>query len=321
MTDPTPDAPKQRPPFLPAAVLATLVALLLQFSAFSKVATAQKRKFVPFLEDNGFKIVEHWAIGALEMLIVVAVLLGYKWKRTWQVTAVFFGGLAGYAAWALIKDVDCGCFGELVPLPRGFSFVMDVCFLVASLVVAGMLGVTKRGLVATLVAAVIASGLGYGYGVASYKPPDDEPIERIETPVTTNAPWWTPGGHTEDAVPGAVVLVEDLELTQDLRRGDELQTWYVFLHDPGCHVCEEVKPFFDLARSEAEAQEVPAVAFMDFLIPVLEDEHGIEYWRWPSTPTVLLVRGGKILEQHAGEDVLFDVMPSQVIERVMSGDL
>jgi hypothetical protein len=77
----------------------------------------------------------------LEVLLGVAMLIGYEMKITVALTAgliVFFTFLTGYSAY-FNKVTDCGCFGDFLKLEPWTSFKKD-------LVLSGMVTILIMGL-------------------------------------------------------------------------------------------------------------------------------------------------------------------------------
>lgn len=331
--------------------LAIMVALLLQFSAFSKIITANRTDFVPIVPKS-WHVPEAWAQGGLEMLVVVGVLAAFRWRRTWQAAALFFAALGGFALSATIKNESCGCFGKVIELPRGFTLGMDIVLFLACLGMAAMLGVRRGAVIATMILALVAGGLGYAYQQAGSEPkrakpvaphtdgpgvsPEDRPPVPDEATTTDHtaanetrpapaptdvAGWWEARpAHAEGVPEAAVTLVEELPMTAPLRQGDADQTWYIFLHDPECEVCQAVKPDVEIAIADSAAQDPPAVRYIMIEIPELGRDFDMPYWVWNGTPTVLIVRHGAVLEEHHGEDV-YDILPAEVERRVTGGEL
>ncbi len=65
---------------------------------------------------------------ALEVILGFALILGWKFKLVWSVTAlliIFFTFLTGYSAY-FNKVTDCGCFGDFIKLKPWDSFKKDV---------------------------------------------------------------------------------------------------------------------------------------------------------------------------------------------------
>lgn len=93
---------------------------------------------------KGLKDYSLWLSGffcALEVLLGVAMLIGYEMKITVALTAVlivFFTFLTGYSAY-FNKVTDCGCFGDFLKLEPWTSFKKD-------LILSGMVAVLITGL-------------------------------------------------------------------------------------------------------------------------------------------------------------------------------
>ncbi|MGP1346197.1 MAG: thioredoxin family protein [Phycisphaerales bacterium] len=162
-------------------VVAILIAGVLQLAAFAKLVSTDPRKIVAgtdWLAERGMliskPIVEGYAIGVLEMVLASFLLVAFRWKHAWTLMAVFFLGLAGFATFAFVEGRPCGCFGDVIKLPKGFSIWMDLGIAGAALGIMGLKGVKAKGFIVTIVLGVLAFGGGYLYGKKSEWPATSE---------------------------------------------------------------------------------------------------------------------------------------------------
>lgn len=239
------------------------------------------------------------AIAVAEFVIALLVALAWRWRGTWLLVPVLFGGLAGFALSRTIGDQPCGCFGALWEPPRGFSLVMDVLFVALGLTLAALRGAPKALVAGSLIAAVAASGIGYGYS-ESTMPPTPEDIRG------------EPGGLTAAERLLAIPDMQDIAAADP----DFDPAWYVFLHDPTCSTCAAMKPVIDQDKLVFEAEGNPFLQVRMFEKGVLANQHGIESHAWETSPAVLVVRGGKVVQQYGGDSTPF---PHEVAAALESG--
>ena len=88
---------------------------------------------ITFLSD--YALLLSLFLVTLEVLLGIALLIGYKIKRTLfslLALVMFFTFLTFYSAY-FKKVTDCGCFGDAIPLTPWQSFYKDIALLVAIL--------------------------------------------------------------------------------------------------------------------------------------------------------------------------------------------
>ena len=83
-------------------------------------------------------------VGGLELVLIFFLLAYRHSKRMWGIAALVFATWGGYAGfWACVK-LPCGCMGELVHIPSGWSLAVDGVFVGASLWLVGALKTPQR---------------------------------------------------------------------------------------------------------------------------------------------------------------------------------
>lgn len=348
-----------------ALVLAVLIAAMLQFAAFAKLISANPRKIVPgtdWLADKvdwlSKPIVEAYFIGVLELAIVVLILAFYRWKHTWTLLAIFFISMAGFASYAAFHGRDCGCFGSVIKLPRGFTVGMDLGIAALAMLVMKLKGIQAKGFIATLIVGAIGFGGGWFYGSKSEFPQTAAFTSDLEirppTPRAAQTGQAAQPGQVEDAsqTPDASTQAESapaqpeyylevdpasvavspslLEVTNAARtliasnllgaerENDMGVAFYIFVHDPACHVCEEYKPIVLEAMQRYADEDNPIVQVREFSVPFLQEHLRIEHWAWESTPTVIILKDGAIIYEVAGSTAIY---PHDAEEKLLNGEL
>lgn len=363
-----------------ALVFAALIAAMLQFAAFAKLISADPRKIVPgtdWLAENtallSKPIIEGYFIGILEMAIVMLILIFHRWRHTWTLLTIFFIGMAGFGAYAALNGRDCGCFGDVIKLPRGFTVWMNLGIAGLSLLIMRLKGIRAKGFIVTLVLSAAAFGGGWVYGMNSEWPSTEEFESDLEvrertdrTPSSDSAAPTTEPDITTDPTdpadatdPDQPVGSEDQTVTEfssessgdpgfflEMRpedvpvtaaqatnaartlvasnlmtaeRRDDLGTaYYLFIHDPACNVCEQLKPMIFDARDRFEEEGNPFIQVREFSVPFLFENLRIQHWAWESTPTVIVVKDGTIIHESAGATV---PVPEEIEAQLMSGEL
>lgn len=307
-----------------SVVVALLIAAVLQFAAAAKLiapsADPSKAVSLPGLAEP---VQRDTLIAIAEMVILMLVLVAHRWKVTWAGVAIMFAGFTGYAAYRAYRNEDCGCFGDLWVPPKGLTLTLDIAFAIAGLCLAFAWGLRKRTLGPVCLAMVVASVAGLGFAHLTATPTAEEAEEEA-------------GGRSvferlADAAGTDVAAADfpDLHRAFNAEPGDPAH--YIFLHDPGCHTCEEMKiacvdaDDLMLEQDDDEFMQVQQHNVFD-----MRDALGIEDYAWPNTPTVVVVRDGQILHHWSGEgapcpgSILTAGTPegaAGVYEHLITGDL
>ena len=87
---------------------------------------------LPFTVFSGIALMLAFFMCALEVLLGIALIIGYKQRSFgWVllIMIIFFTWLTGFSA-ITGKVTDCGCFGDAIPLTPKQSFIKDLILLV-----------------------------------------------------------------------------------------------------------------------------------------------------------------------------------------------
>ncbi|MEM8835555.1 MAG: hypothetical protein AAGD00_07025 [Planctomycetota bacterium] len=260
-----------------ALLLAMCVGFVLQFAAAGKLMSPSPYKTVELptwltTDANGapVEVLADYLIAGGELVIVLLVLSLSFWKVTWLGVATFFAGLAGYAGYfTYVAKGPCGCFGGLWTPPEGFSFTMDLAIVALSMIVAYAMR-ARTLLLVCVIAASAAAATGYWYAST---------VPNAQTSTTNNA------GRD------AIDRLMDTDAMSDIREQAEFggPVWAIFVHDPGCSTCNEMKPIIEQEVWTLEETVDPYFQIRMASIPEFIESDGIENWAWEQTPTVFLV--------------------------------
>ncbi len=257
--------------FDPVALTAgLLVSGVLGFAALAKFTGPNPNEKIP-----GTDFLLDYAVAGAEVIVILGLLALHRAKHVWLLTAIMFAGFAGYAGFYTALGRSCGCFGKLWTPPLGVTLAIDIAFVFLSLVMAKRRGAKFGIILAALAVAGLASFAGYKYA-------DSKP--RAETVAEKHENKDAPQRLLESA------LLADL---RDLPAG--APAYYIFLFDPECHVCEEMKPIVDMDSGNLESSADPDLQVRMYSIPELEAQLGIERWAWMGTPSVVVIKDGQVL--------------------------
>lgn len=267
-------------------VFALLIAIVLQASAAAKLHSPNKKLWLiePDAEAARFAegVYRDTAIGIAELALVVLVLLLHRLRITWAGVLVFFAGLTGYAAYAFLNDMDCGCFGVRWTPPKGMTLAIDIVFVLGALGVLLASRAHKAILTLALIGGLAAGGLGV------YQAHQDNQLTQ----------------ETVAALPGTPI---EILLASDEFAGVSVgepmeRLHYFFVGDPDCDVCQMLKPLVELDAETIAAEQWPAsVRVLD--VNDLATRFGIPNYAWQTTPTVFAVDAGVVVYYETGEQV------------------
>lgn len=282
----------------PAFVVALAVCLILQFAAVSKILGPNPK--VLLLQPGQYGLTNglllDYAAGAAELVVVLFLMAWHRCRGVWPLVSMMFASFAGYSYYWTARGEKCGCFGSLWQPPIGVTLAIDIAVMLLALLVGAGLRLGKAAIVLTLILNV---GLGYaGYRFAQHNAP----------PPRTQ----TPGQTAPDRLLGS-------ELMSDVRgQPPGGPRWFVFVHDPQCHICEQMKPVVEMYQQQYDAGD-PTLRIRVFAIPDLEAKLGIPFSEWFPTPTVFLVQDGKVVYEWHGESA--PLPTDDFVMKVASGQL
>lgn len=264
-----------------ALLVAILACLILQFAAVAKILGPNPKLFAlqpgqhPRFE-NGVLLDYVVAVGEL---VVTLLLMGFHRRRfVWPLVSMMFAAFAGYALYWTVRGEKCGCFGKLWEPPLGTSLAIDVVMVFLAILVGGALGL-RKGVVALVLALNVAM-VGGGYVVA----------HKLAPPKRTEV--------VGQSGPERLVASDLMKDVREQAPGGP--RWYVFVYDPSCHICEQMKPMVEMFEQQYAAGD-PNLRVRQFSVPDLKSQLGIEDFEWIPTPTALLIKDGGIVRIWRGE--------------------
>jgi len=301
MPEPTIAASPKRPPgflaFCLAFVVALLVSLLFQFAAVGKVMGPNPNIYLIKAGQSGwFKdglLLDYAAAGA-QFVFVLLLMAWHRRRFVWPVVVFAFAALAGYSLYWTLRGEKCGCFGKLWEPKPGVSVVIDVGMVVLALLVSLALRTGRAAIAAVLVFALAFGGVGYS-AAQQFAPP-----KRTETPGMTG---------------------NERLLASDLLKGVREQPaggprWYLFIHDPDCHLCEQLRPMIEMFEQQYGETD-PNLRIRKLTVGEIKEKTGIETFEWNPTPTALLIRDGVVEKVWRGEQV--PIPDPEFVIKAMSG--
>ncbi|MEM1166951.1 MAG: MauE/DoxX family redox-associated membrane protein [Planctomycetota bacterium] len=271
-------------------VFGLVIGVVLQFAAVAKLMSPS---LDPHKQTTLFGLLEEsiprdYAIATAEMVVVMLILAVHRWKVTWVCAALMFAGFAGYAGYYTLRNEPCGCFGKLWTPPNGFTFTADVVFAVGSLCLAMAWGLRFKVAAGVTVAGVLLAGLGFAVAQTSAPPKKDEVVEQLGA----TGPELLQQGAS--LLPGAA---------EAFSAGIEDPVYYLFIHDPGCFTCEQMKlTCVDQDQEFLELTEDPFLRVRQLDVFDIRGVLEIPETAWYPTPTAMVVWGGEILHVWSGEE-------------------
>lgn len=300
MPDAAPAIANRTPGLLACAwafVVAVLVSLLFQFAALGKVMGPNPNVYLFKAGQVGlFKdglLLDYAAAGA-QFVFVLLLMAWHRRRFVWPMVAFAFAALAGYSLYWTLRGEKCGCFGKLWEPKPGVSVAIDVGMAVLAILVS--LGLrTGRG----AIAAVLVLSLAFG-GVGYYAAKELAPPKRTETV----------GMKGEDRLLASDLLKDVREQPAGGPR------WYLFIHDPDCHLCEQLKPMIEMFEQQYGETD-PNLRIRKLTTGEVKEKTGIETFEWNPTPTALLIKDGAVEKVWRGEQV--PIPDPEFVIKAMSG--
>jgi hypothetical protein len=267
------DPLRARRPWLSPVTLvpAVLIAALLAFAAFTKFA-------FPNPKQVGFD----YATGAIEVVLVGALLAFHRAWAMWAFCIVFFAGMTGWSAFKSFHGEACGCFAAFWEPPKFFTVALNSVIIAISMGLMARCGGTLPLVTGVLSMALAASGIGWVVSDTMTPPKRAETAEKH-------------GGKI-----AAQRLLESELLADIAKQPEGGPAWLIFAFDPTCHICEQLKPFVEFKTSELTETQDPVLQIRSVNIPETEKTTGIEAFAW-ETPTLFIVQDGKIAKQWTGK--------------------
>jgi hypothetical protein len=282
-----------------AMVVTLLICAVLAVAAYSKIVDPNKAKFIAI---GGTEFRYERLIGIFEVLVILALLAGHRLRLAWLGVLAMFSLFTGYAGYYLASGESCGCFGTVLedtPLAwmaaKGVSFGFDIVFVILSLILLSGRGFGAKAIQGLVGLSLLLVAIGGGLGAleySNYQKALADAEERVKEQVDDR----------EELAPGlrvgaapAVLLRQDAyaDLLAESREDPE-KMWYVFVYDPDCSECMEMKPIVDLVKQQYEDEANPYMAITSVRKQDAE-QYGIDFWAWASGATIIIVKDGDIL--------------------------
>lgn len=293
----------RRPGFLVyfgAFVVALAASLILQFAAVAKILGPNPKLFLIQPGQHGFEhgVLLDYVVAVGEMLVVMLLMAWHRSRFIWPLVSMMFAVFAGYSLYWTLRSEKCGCFGKLWEPPLGVTLGIDIAMMFVSLLVAGSLRLNKV-LIAMVLALNLAVGAG-GYIMA----------ERLAPPKRTEVV----GSKGEDRLLASDLLTD----IRDQPAGGP--RWYIFIYDPDCHICEQLKPLVEMYETQYAAGD-PNLRIRKLSIGEIKERTGIETYEWNPTPTAILIKDGKVEKLWRGETVAGVIPDPEFVMKAMNGAL
>lgn len=307
---------------LAAMLIAILVCAVLGVAAYSKIVDPNKAKFIVL---GGSEFRYERAIGIFEVLVIIALLAGHRLRLAWLGVLALFALFAGYAGYYFASGESCGCFGNALdgtPFEwmtiKGVSVAFDLLFVLAALALLAWRGFSGKTITGLVGAAMVLSVGGAWLGSVEYaeyekmrekaKETSSDPVEDEEL-----APGLRVGHH-------AAKLMRQDEFADIIGDETEGRMWYIFVYDPDCSECMEMKPLVDMFQQQYADEESPYMQVRSVTKQHAE-QYGIEFWAWPSGATMIIVQDGDIVKVY-DEDLTpgEKPLPDQLMEGFFAGE-
>lgn len=262
----TADRPKGPSGAVRTACLAAAIACagVLGFAIVTKALALQGKK--ELLGSFGF---EHAVMGA-ELLLIALVLIFRKRWLIWTGVAVLFAAFSGYTFFHVMKGGSCGCFGNFTP-PSEVMVGIDLAMVTLAVIVAILLRVPKAVLGATVIASLAAL---LGGNLFSY----------------TRTAEYVAKQYGDDAK-GRLLACD---LGKEMREaGPGGPAFLVFIHEIGCHTCEQYLGGMEAWKAELDQNENPHLRVRVWSKDEVNDACGIEDWAWEGPPHSFVVINGQ----------------------------
>ncbi len=283
-----------------AFIVALAASLILQFAAVAKVLGPNPKLLLIQPGQYGFEqgVLLDYAVAAGEFLVVLLLMAWHRSRLVWPLVSMMFAVFAGYSLYWTLRGEKCGCFGKLWEPPLGVTLGIDIAMVFLSLLIAGALRLNKV-LIALVLVLNVALGAG-GYFMA----------EKLAPPKRTEVV----GMKGEDRLVASDLLKDIREQTAGGPR------WYIFIYDPDCHLCEQLKPMIEMFEQQYAAGD-PNLRIRKLSIGEIKEKTGIETFEWNPTPTAILIKDGQVEKVWRGEAVGAAIPDPEFILKAMSGTL
>lgn len=284
---------------LAALLVALVICAVLGIAAYSKIVDPSKAKFITI---GGNELRYERFIGIFEVLVILALLAGHRLRLAWLGVLAMFGLFSGYAGYYFATGNSCGCFGTALDgtalewmTIKGVSVAFDVVFVVAALALLGWRGFGAKMIQGLVGLALILSVAGAGLGWLEYTNSPGGGAKPPPPPPNGNQVQSLPPGLQVNHQAAALLRQDAYASLIASSAANPDKMWYVFVYDPDCSECMEMKPVVDLLKEQYEAEENPYMEVVSVTKQEAQDAYGIDFWTWESGATIIIVQGGDIL--------------------------
>lgn len=103
-------------------------------------------------------------------------------------------------------------------------------------------------------------------------------------------------------------------LTEAASDKDTSRAWLLFVYDPDCQVCQTFIP--GMQQHMAGASKAPGATLRVIMLKKSElEKFEIPDWAWPASPTVVLVRGGRVIHEWGNEKAPYPAVVQGEIDK------
>ncbi len=141
-----------------ALALALIIGIILLIAAYGKF----------FYPVEHLKYFDGW-IGGLEIAFAIAIIWLRKNWWAWIAMGLMFAAWCGYATFWYYLKLPCHCMGTMVEISTKLSIIIDLAFLLLSLIMSFLLGARFRYLYLTLLIALLMFLAGDTFADWSYQ--------------------------------------------------------------------------------------------------------------------------------------------------------
>lgn len=247
-----------------ALAVAAATSALLAFAIVTKAMelSAKGRLFSDFGVGHATVIVE--------LAVIAAMLIFHRRWIVWIGVALMFAAFSGFTFYHVMNEGSCGCFGAFTP-PSGVMVGIDLAVVLAAVGVAALLRAPRAVLAGTVVAglAALMGGNYFSYTrtseYAALQYGESAPDRLLASDLGAEIRAATPGGPA----------------------------YLVFIHEIGCHVCEQYLPDMELSQEELDAAQDPTLRVRVWSKDEAFEQAQIDDWAWEGTPYTFLVINGR----------------------------
>lgn len=205
-----------------------------------------------------------------ELVVIAIVLIFHRRWIVWTGVALMFAAFSGYTFYHVMHEGSCGCFGAFTP-PSEVMVGIDLAVVLGAICVACLLRAPRAIMAAAVVLGLVAL-IGGNY--FSY----------------TRSSEYTTRKYGDTAPDRLLASEMGAELRASSSGGP---AYLVFIHEIGCHVCEQYLPDMELSQAELDAAQDPTLRVRVWSKDEAYEQAEIEDYAWDGTPYTFLVIDGQ----------------------------